>query len=102
VQQVIAQKHKHDDDLVQQVLELAEQLAALKGDILPLLGLIRLWVRDQMIEAGQAGDSMIKGCEARLNALDQAQRQLARNCNRTLVCEVLLFNLQSPEPRVFL
>jgi hypothetical protein len=37
----------------------------------------------------------------RLAALDRAQRQLDRNCNKTLVSEVLLFNLQSPVAEVF-
>lgn len=102
VQHIIEQTPKHDDDLVQQIMEQAEQMAALKENILPLLGLIRLWVRDQMVGTGAADDTMTKDCEAKLYALDQAERQLARNCNRGLVCEVLLFNLQSPEPRVFL
>jgi len=102
IQPILEQKPRQDDDAVQQIVQLAEQVAALKENILPLLGLIRLWVRDQMVGAGEADDTMIKDCEARLKALDQAQRQLARNCNRGLVCEVLLFNLQSPEPRVSL
>jgi len=32
---------------------------------------------------------------AKLQAIDKAEKQLARNCNRALVCEVLLFSLQT-------
>jgi len=32
---------------------------------------------------------------AKLQAVDQAEKALQRNCNRTLVCEVLLFQLQA-------
>ena len=81
---------------VSDVLVCAEQLAGLKEDLVLFLGLLRMWVRDRMLE--QSGD--IRMWRLRLECINRAERQLARNCNRTLVCEVLLFNLQSPGPEV--
>lgn len=82
------------------ILHLADTLPTLKENLIPLLGLLRIWVRDQMVgvSADQSSPTLLH--QARLAALDNAERQLARNCNRALVCEVLLFNLQSPVPGV--
>lgn len=80
------------------ILETAAELAALKEDLPLFLGLLRIWARDLMLQDGGAVN--LKRQNLRLAALDQAHRQLERNCNRTLVCEVLLFNLQSPMPAV--
>ncbi len=79
----------------------AEKIAALKEDIVHLLGLLRIWVRDRMLRDAGSGDIDQPLERFRLKAIDQAERELARNCNRTLVSEVLLFNLQSPRPRLF-
>ena len=79
------------------MLELAAELAALKEDLPLLFGLLRIWVREQMIRGPQTEFSRQK---QRLAALTRAQRQLDRNCNKTLVSEVLLFNLQSPVAEV--
>jgi DNA polymerase III subunit delta' len=87
-----------DGDALTPVLEAAADLAALKEDMALLLGLLRVWVRNQML-ADRSGDH-IDVLRNRLSALEKAERQLERNCNRALVCEVLLFNLQSPEPAV--
>jgi len=82
------------------MLELAEKLSSMKDNVLPLLGLLRIWVRDQMLT--ELGRSTVKNLlnRARLTALERAEQQLARNCNRALVYEVLLFTLQSPVPGV--
>ncbi|NNK58719.1 MAG: DNA polymerase III subunit delta' [Desulfofustis sp.] len=85
-------------DGVTPVLETAAALAALKEDLPLMLGLLRMWVRDLMTEGDHIEIDIQK---RRLAALDRAQRQLDRNCNRTLVSEVLLFNLQSPVAEVF-
>ncbi len=87
-------------DVVSPLLLLAETLASLKENLIPLIGLLRLWVRDQMVDDPERSSGRLRFHEARLAALDMAERQLARNCNRALVCEVLLFNLQSPVPGV--
>jgi len=85
---------------VTEVLLEAEQLASLKADLPLFLGLLRMWVRDRLFQQDDGSD--LGPWQRRLDHIDRAQRQLARNCNRTLVCEVLLFNLQSPVPEVFL
>ena len=94
------------------VLKAAETMAALKEDLLPLLGLLRIWLRDLLMadSRGQKGDAQsAPGQEPvehkrkfwsspqlfdKLQAIDRAEKELGRNCNRTMVCEVLLFRLQ--------
>lgn len=87
------------------LLRLAEKMAAQKDDLLPLLGLLRIWIRDLMfgkdeqnlgqVPQGQCLKSWSSGeLFAKLQAINRAERQLGRNCNRNLVCEVLLFALQ--------
>jgi len=87
-----------DQDAITPVLETAARLAALKEDMPLVLGLLRIWARDQLAAAEQGAD--FESQKLKLLALDRAQRQLDRNCNRTLVSEVLLFNLQSPVAEV--
>lgn len=87
-----------EQDTVTPVLETAAGLAALKDDLPLVLGLLRIWARDLLAAAERGPDFEIQ--KLRLTALDKAQRQLDRNCNRTLVSEVLLFNLQSPVAEV--
>ncbi len=87
------------------LLLLAEKMAQLKGEVLSLLGLLRIWVRDLLLNdeqdstVVQEGGSAVKNWSsselfAKLQAIDRAEKELARNCNRNLVCEVLLFKLQ--------
>lgn len=93
------------------LLQLAEQMAGLKEHLPPFLGLVRLWLRDTLVAGaepervseglygyGLAADSPVKNWSsadlfAKLQAVDQAEKELKRNCNRTLVCEVLMFRL---------
>ena len=97
----VIQRGGKDVPVLFELFELAERISALKENIVPLLGLIRLWVRDQMLDSEVRQENVRIG-QARLVALQKAEQQLERNCNRSLVCEVLLFNLQSPSPGVFL
>jgi DNA polymerase III subunit delta' len=87
------------------VLRLAERMAVQKDGLSPLLGLIKIWLRDLLLAGPEARPPVEGGSGARkswssnelfarLQAIDRAERQLARNCNRNLVCEVLLFGLQ--------
>lgn len=94
------------------LLQAAENMAALKEDLLPLFGLLRIWLRDMLVAGslGQAVHEQVAGGEGqrenkqkrwnsrqlfdKLHAVDRAEKELGRNCNRTLVCEVLLFQLQ--------
>lgn len=93
------------------LLQAAEKMAALKEELLPLLGLLRIWLRDWLVadSLGQVagGEGRRENKEKRWNsrqlfdklqAVDRAEKELGRNCNRTLVCEVLLFQLQSDKP----
>ena len=84
-------------DALSGLLEMAAELATLKDDLGLMLGLLRIWLRDQMKTERHGGLEMSR---RRLEALERAQDQLSRNCNRNLVCEVLLFNLQSPAAAV--
>ncbi len=79
---------------VSQTLLAAGKIAALKDELPLLLGLLRMWVRDRMLDDTGGDQAELQKHQARLAALERAERQLARNCNRALVCEVLLFNLQ--------
>jgi DNA polymerase-3 subunit delta' len=92
------------------IFALAESAAGL-GELLPqFLGLLKLWFRDLLLihhhqptrivnldlrEALTQGQTRWPLAElpARFRLFEQAERQLARNCNRALVCEVLYFGL---------
>ncbi len=94
------------------LLQAAETMAALKEDLLPLLGLLRIWLRDLLFsdslgQDGHGSAAMGEGAHGnklrcwnfrqlfdKLHAVDRAEKELGRNCSRTLVCEVLLFQLQ--------
>jgi len=95
-----------DPDLeVGELLQLAEKMASLKDALPSLLGLLRIWIRDLLLgetterEREQGLPVPVKNWNssklfAKLQALNRAERELYRNCNRNLVCEVLLFKLQ--------
>lgn len=93
------------------ILRTAEVMAEAKDNLLPLLGLLRIYLRDRLMHAsglpersGQPEDTidhdgrMLKNLWptqifTQLEAVNRAEKELARNCNRALVCEVLLFKL---------
>lgn len=92
------------------LLRTAEMMAETKENLLPLLGLLRICLRDWLMLAchlpGRAGQECtadlgggrqenLRSAQifAQLEAVNRAEKELARNCNRTLVCEVLLFKL---------
>ncbi len=83
------------------LLSHAENMAALKEELPALLGLLKIWVRDLLLEEDPRNVVLprMKKWNSpellfRLQAIDRAERELARNCNRNLICEVLLFKLQ--------
>jgi len=100
-------------DKVTKVLLLADDMASLKEDLIHFLSLLRLWLRDALFEfygieddseesrvrVGKAKrppkDWSSEELFAKLQAIDRAEKELSRNCNRSLVCEVLLFALQN-------
>lgn len=88
-------------------LGLSERLSELKDDLPDFLGLLKLWVRDQLIRVTAkkgAGTQVDEGSSAKnwsstqlfatLRVIDGAEAQLGRNCNKNLVSEVLLFTIQ--------
>ncbi len=98
------------------VARAAKSLDLLHEDLLSFLGLLRIWLRDILwaeIVHQNRGSGEWKAIDSekgkkernrkgwssqqifdKLLAVDQAERELARNCTRPLVCEVLLFKLQ--------
>lgn len=100
---IITDSSKNPDQGVLQVLQAAEEMASMKENLLYFFGLLRIWIRDRLLllgreQAGGAADPASgrksAGLFDGLQAVDRAERELARNCNRTLVCEMLLFRLQ--------
>ena len=97
---ILSDPKYNNDRYIGTVLQLAGQMADLKENLVPMLGLLRIWLRD--ILAGKTGLTTSSGLSpslsrmvfAKMEAIDRAERELARNCNRSLVCEILLFRLQ--------
>ncbi len=96
------------------LLHMAERMAALQEALPSLLGLLKIWLRDLLcvdLAPDSGGELPIRPTKswssgqlfARLQAIALAEEQLARNCNRALVAEVLLFALQGgiESPRRF-
>ena len=93
------------------VFRLSEKVAALKENTGEFLDLLRLWFRDLILfaAAGPGAAVVNKDLEfslpaaaqqwslaqlhEKLHRLDLAERQLLRNCSRTLVLETLFFDL---------
>ncbi len=97
-------------ETVQQVFPMAAEAAALKENLDDFLNLLTTWLRDVLVLRSGAGSHPIShdlgdlleqgsrcwsqhALQNKLHSLDQARRQLARHCNRTLVLEVLFFAL---------
>lgn len=97
-------------ETVETVYHLASQAADLKENLGELLDLLTTWLRDLLLLSLQSRGQLINhdladllnqgrlawshtNLLAAIDHIDQARRQLLRNCNRTLVCEVLFFAL---------
>jgi DNA polymerase-3 subunit delta' len=94
-------------ETVETIFSLAEETAKLKDELAELLDLLRTWYRDLLLAGGSQplNQDLTPTWEAarqrwpepelfaRLDRIDRAKRELARNCNRSLVCEVLFFGL---------
>ncbi len=96
---VLSDVQYKDDRYCTVILQLAQQMAELKENIPSMLGLLRIWLRDALMRTGgeaanTAEPEAMDALFAKLEAVDIAERQLGRNCNRALVCENLLFRLQ--------
>ncbi|MDH5298589.1 MAG: DNA polymerase III subunit delta' [Desulfobulbaceae bacterium] len=96
---------------VEPILALTDRAAELKEELPDLLDLLRLWLRDLIVTTVGGAPDLITSRDLlpsfaaarqrwpltelfdRLARIDQAEKQLLRNCNRALVCEVLFFAL---------
>jgi DNA polymerase III subunit delta' len=113
---VVTDSAANGHDQVGMLLQTAEIMAGLKENLLPFLGLLRIWIRDTLFSSigqeqrGEASEQSLLRSRAvgnnesgalfrKLRAIDRAEQELARNCNRTLVCEILLFRLQEAEKK---
>lgn len=100
-----------EPETIAQVFRLSEKAAALKENIYEFLALLRLWYRDLVLVAAGAPESSAANKDLasflstankrwnlaqlyeRLHRLDRAEKQLLRNCSRSLVLETLFFDL---------
>jgi DNA polymerase-3 subunit delta' len=93
---------------VEQALALAADMGALKDRLEPLLDMLAVFFKETMVSALCEPEPDAAGETARarerwnlqqlsdmVDAVDHARRALARNCNRALVCEVLMLELFS-------
>ena len=112
---VVVDSSAAGDSQVGVLLQMAEVMAGLKENLVPFLGLLRIWIRDALVfplglEKGDLtaetthwtggdwlGNRTPEELFKKLRAIDRAEQELGRNCNRTLICEVLLFHLQEAE-----
>lgn len=92
---------------VETLFGLAEEAAKQKEELPELLDLLRTWYRDLLLAGNSQplNQDIALTWEAarqrwpeaelftRLDRIDRAKRELSRNCNRALVCEVLFFGL---------
>ncbi len=100
----------HTAPAIQAVYELAEQTTKLKEDLPELLELLKTWFHDLVLYLNGAGTKIInhdliptlqaatnrwnlQQLAEKIELIGTAQKQLNRNCNRSHVCEVLLFAL---------
>jgi DNA polymerase-3 subunit delta' len=103
---------RHDEaETIARVFRLSEKGAALKENISELLTLLRLWYRDLVLVAAGGPEAAIANKDLalllpaatqhwslsqlheKIHRLDLAEKQLLRNCSRTLVLETLFFDL---------
>ena len=98
-------------ETIAQVFLLSEKTAALKENIHEFLALLRLWYRDLVLVAAGAEESSAANKDLvsylptavkrwsltqiydKIHHLDRAEKQLLRNCSRSLVLETLFFDL---------
>jgi len=98
---------------VELALDLAGQMAELKEGLDSLFDLLAIFFKEVMVASLCNGECRNAGAEVgaarerwnlqqlsdMVQAVDSARRQLARNCNRGLVCEVLVLALSSAVSR---
>lgn len=95
---------------IRSILRLAETAASFKEELPKMLSFLAFWLRDLLLfNVGQQAKivnlDLVPLLEqdskkwspqqiiSRLDCIARAEQQLARNCNRSMVCEVLFFSL---------
>lgn len=109
VEQLLHLSPAHPDN-VEIVFQLAEETAGLKEDINEMLDLISIWIRDVILAGKGLTEHVIsrdviellpeavqrwplEKLTGQLSAIATARKHLQSNCTRTLVCEVLFFDM---------
>lgn len=112
-QQIVAQLLElspEQPEAAEVILTLADQAAKLKEDLEELLDILRLWINDLILQANGITGKIhnhdlvpyikaacqrwnVQQLSDKISRIETAHKQLARNCNRVLVCEVLFFGL---------
>ncbi len=103
---VLLQKRGSQAEAVEQALELAQQMAELKEGLDLLLDLLAIFFKEALVthlcNRQQVGEEEVAAARERwslqqlsdmIESIIGARRDLKRNCNRALVCEVLLLDL---------
>ncbi|WP_446009773.1 DNA polymerase III subunit delta' [Candidatus Electrothrix sp.] len=104
--QALIAEYASQAEAFEEALYLAARLAELKEGLHQILDLLALSFKEDMISllckekpsfSGNISEKRegwnLQRLSAMVEAIDLARRQLARNCNRALVCEVLLLEL---------
>jgi DNA polymerase-3 subunit delta' len=99
-----------DPRTIETVYQLAETAARLKENLPELLELLKSWLHDLTLTAHGITENLMNRdllhshpatgrrwnlmqLSAKIQKIAQAEKQLNRNCNRALICEVLFFGL---------
>lgn len=97
-------------DSVEAIFQLAEETAGMKEDVDELLDLLSIWIRDVILAGKGLGEQVasrdvldllpsavqrwsVEALTRHLSSISAARKQLRSNCTRTLVCEVLFFDM---------
>ena len=102
----LLQGSSNQAEAVENALYLARQMAELKQGLAPLLDLLAIFFKEVMVvrlcDRKNGGDAELAAARERwslqqlsdmIKSIDGAHRDLSKNCNRALVCEVLLLEL---------
>jgi DNA polymerase-3 subunit delta' len=108
IQALLSAGTQGQDECVEEALFLAGRIAELKEGLNQLFDLLALYFKETMVailcdqDQADLDESLLvrerwslQRLSAMVDAVDSARRELARNCNRALVCEVLLLELFS-------
>ncbi len=110
--QALLSTDRGEAESVESALDLAGRMADLKEGLEPLLDLLAVFFKDVMVaalsdaevqqdaDAGRARERWnLQQLSDMVQAVDNAGPSLARNCNRGLVCEVMMLELFSAAGR---